>query len=52
MKLYWWLRLKWAEWRLFREIGDGDAEKGRRIFRKAVAQVTLEEVLACMEEES
>lgn len=47
---FWWLWGKWAEWRLYREIGGGDAKRGKRIFRMALAQVTLEEVLTHMEE--
>lgn len=49
---FWWLREKWAEWRLYRKIGGGDAERGRRIFRKAMALMAIEEVLACMEKYS
>lgn len=33
---FWMLYDKWAEWRFFRFLGKGGAERGREILRRAV----------------
>lgn len=33
---FWWVYDKWHEWRFYRFLGEGDAERGREIMRRAV----------------
>lgn len=40
---FWMLYDKWAEWRFFRFLGKGDAERGRAILRRAVELADAED---------